>query len=67
MNCVQDKNHKATENEAKSCVDLNGNGKVDSALVCILESDPVFDKTSLPLRRPLHGIISSLNLNNFTM
>ncbi|KAK6252641.1 hypothetical protein QUC31_014361 [Theobroma cacao] len=54
VNCVQDKNHKATENEAKSCVDLNGNGKVDSALVCILESDPVFDKTSLPLRRPLH-------------
>ncbi|XP_021292923.1 probable AMP deaminase [Herrania umbratica] len=50
VNCVQDKNHKATENEAKSCVDLNGNGKVDSALVCILKSDPVFDKTSLPLR-----------------
>ena len=67
VNCVQDKNCKATGNEAKPCVDLHGKGKVDSALVCILENDPVVTKTSLPLRSTLHGIISSLNLNSFTM
>ncbi|XVF02293.1 hypothetical protein REPUB_Repub04eG0163200 [Reevesia pubescens] len=54
VNCVQDKNHKGIGDEAKSCVDLHGKGKVDSASVCILENDPVFAKTSLPLRSSLH-------------
>ncbi|XVF84817.1 hypothetical protein PTKIN_Ptkin17bG0069900 [Pterospermum kingtungense] len=45
VNCVQDKNYKATGNEAKPCVDLHGKGKVDSALVRILENDPVFMNT----------------------
>ncbi|XVE84922.1 hypothetical protein DITRI_Ditri17bG0050700 [Diplodiscus trichospermus] len=50
VNCVQDKNCKATVNEAKPCVDLHDRREVDSALVCMLENDPVFTKTSLPVR-----------------
>lgn len=64
VSCVLDKNYKATGNEAKPCVDLHGKGIVDSALVRILENDPVCMNTSLPLKSTLQGIISSLNLNS---
>ncbi|OMO51645.1 hypothetical protein CCACVL1_29661 [Corchorus capsularis] len=59
LNSVLDKSNKATGSEAKNSVDLHGNGKlVDSASVCILENDPVFDKTSSALRSTLHETTS---------
>lgn len=67
VNHARDKTYKASGNEEKSCVNLVGKGIVDSASVGIFENDPVFTKTSLPLRSTLHGFIASLNLNAFTI
>ncbi|MBA0607303.1 hypothetical protein Godav_019631, partial [Gossypium davidsonii] len=54
VNHARDKTYQASGNEEKSCVNLVGKGNVDSASVGIFENDPVFTKTSLPLRSTLH-------------
>ncbi|XP_022775984.1 AMP deaminase-like isoform X5 [Durio zibethinus] len=58
VNCAQDNTYKATENKAESFVDLHDKGKVDSASVCILENEPVFAKTTLPLKSSLRDSIN---------
>lgn len=65
MNYVQDKNYRATINDAKPALDLHDNGKVDKASRNAVGTETILYNTISQLRTTVHGIPILLILKSF--
>lgn len=65
-NFIQDRMYQVTSTEAKSGVDLQGDGKVDTASGNSVKNDHNFTSIVLPLSASMHGNPIFPAINTFT-